>query len=179
MEQPRTLVIAMTDNMITSQWNRKTGFKVVMRPDLQRFLTQMSQYYEIVLWDMSPALSGLGYVEAIDPKMQFFSGMLWRDSTTWRWGHKKDLSKINRDMNRVVMLEVDPTVSLQKGNTIILKKFDNVDDVSDDSLMEIVPFLESLVVNNVEDVREIIKKYEGKAIGSTYNEEIKEKRERY
>ena len=74
--------------------------------------------------------------------MQYFSALLWRDSTTWRWKHRKDLTKINRDLKRVVVVEVEPKVCLQKENTILIKKFDKVDDTEDRALMELIPFLE-------------------------------------
>ncbi len=177
MEQPRTLVISLNENMIGSKWDRKSGLRVALRPDVQKFLRIMSQYYEIVVWDTNSAMSMLPYLEQIDSQGQYFSASLFRDATTWKWGHRKDLSKLNRPLNRIISIDTDRSVAMQGENTIIIKKFDNLEDIDDDALMELAPFLESLVMNNVEDVRDVLKRYdEHDNIGATYNAKVEEQR---
>ena len=107
------------------------------------------------------------------------SGMLWRDSTTWRWQgthgkYTKDLSKINRDLNRVVILETDPNVALQKENQILLTPFTDGNE-EDNELLELVPFLENLCMRNVGDLRDELAKYKGeKSIAKAYNAKMAE-----
>lgn len=67
---------------------------------------------------------------------------LFRDATRYVDGHiVKDLSYLNRDLSKVVMLETNAEhASLQPDNAIVLKPWDG--SKGDRGLVDMIPFLE-------------------------------------
>lgn len=67
---------------------------------------------------------------------------LFRDATRYVDGHVvKDLSYLNRDLSKVVMLDTNAEhASLQPDNAIIMKPWDG--SKGDKGLVEMIPFLE-------------------------------------
>lgn len=83
----------------------------------------------------------------------------------------KDLKYLNRDLKNVVILEkTAKMVRLQEDNAILLPEFNG--DKDDKFLIEIMPFLEHLVKDRVQDVREEIKKYGHSETGKKYLERL-------
>ena len=92
----------------------------------------------------------------------------------------KDLSYLNRPIERTVMLDVDPErTQLQPDNSIVLKRWEGTrNDATANELVAMIPFLEALAIKGVKDVRPVIKHYEGKHIPTAYAEaELKAKQE--
>lgn len=73
---------------------------------------------------------------------------LYRESTTFMNGqYIKDLSKLNRDLAHVIIIDDNPeSFQLQPENGIRIKPFKDVHDVNDNSLLELVPLLEGLLL---------------------------------
>lgn len=68
----------------------------------------MAQFYEIVLY--SPSIDGIAIpvVEALD-KEGCITHKLFRDATYYHKGvHVKDLRRLNRNLNRIIVLDDDP-----------------------------------------------------------------------
>lgn len=79
----------------------------------------------------------------------------------------KDLSYLNRDLSKVILLDVNPEHgALQPENTIIIPPWKGTP--GDKGLVEMIPFLESIGIFAPPDVRPIIKAYEGKNIPIEY-----------
>ena len=73
-----------------------------------------------------------------------------------RAGYAKDLSKINRDLRRVVLLDNSPTAySMQKENAIPALPW--YDDKNDDFLLKLTPFLRK-VASSQGDIRPLLAK---------------------
>ncbi len=58
----------------------------------------------------------------------------------------KDLSKLNRDLSHVIIIDDNPeSFQLQPENGIRIKPFKDSNDVDDNALLELIPLLEGLL----------------------------------
>ena len=158
--QPKyTLVIELTDVLAHPEYDRTSGWRWQKRPGLVPFLKALTYpKFEIVLYTHEAGHSALPIIEAIDPQGDIMYH-LFRDSTKYTDGvHVKDLSKLNRDLRKVILLDVDGRTSmLQPRNSLVLKKWEG--DTGDISLVELIPFFMSLLSSNVDDVRDVLDYY--------------------
>ena len=70
----------------------------------------------------------------------------------------KDLSKLGRDLKRVIILDnVKENFTLQKDNGIFIKTWLN--DEEDTVLMDVIPLLKQIIIEKVPDVRVSLRKY--------------------
>ena len=84
---------------------------------------------------------------------------LGREATFYKKGkYIKDLRYLNRNINKVVMLDVDPTNSENTPeNVVIIPQFTG--DTNDKELLQTIQFLKDLSKHEVKDVRKEIQKY--------------------
>jgi import inner membrane translocase subunit TIM50 len=158
--QPKyTLVIELTDVLAHPNYDRTSGWRWQKRPGLVPFLKALTYpKFEIVLYTHEIGHNAAPIIEAIDPEGDIMY-RLFRDSTQYKNGtHVKDLSKLNRDLRKVILLDVDGRASmLQPRNSLVLKKWEG--DTGDISLVELIPFFTSILQSNVDDVREVLDYY--------------------
>ena len=118
---------------------------------------------------------------ALDPNnCRFTGGRLYRDCTTYRDGkYIKDISRLNRDLNAVVVVDDDPEcVCDQPENAILVTRWEG--DVEDTELLDLIPFLKGLDKNRkagkVHDFREEIERYRQggslKEMVARYNQDL-------
>lgn len=160
--RPFTLVVDLDDLLIHSEWTRETAWKTAKRPGLDYFLGYLGQFYEIVLFTKQPFYVVSGIIEKLDPDRRLFSYHLFREScrTLSNGQVVKDLSALNRDLSKVIILDTDPeAVQLQPENAILVKKWDGKAD--DRELIGMLDFLEAVGIYDIADVRQTIKGYEG------------------
>jgi import inner membrane translocase subunit TIM50 len=80
-------------------------------------------------------------LDKIDPS-NYIMYRLYRDATRYESGtYLKDLSRLNRDLSKVLVLETDPSRVSQPENVIQLAPWKG--DLSDRELLAYLPFLES------------------------------------
>mmetsp|Transcript_45769 Transcript_45769/g.74672 ORF Transcript_45769/g.74672 Transcript_45769/m.74672 type:complete len:408 (+) Transcript_45769:3-1226(+) len=155
-----TLVLDLDDTLVHSVWDRQHGWRTQKRPGVDAFLAYMAQFYEIVLFT-----TGLpDYVDPIVNQLDphgYIAHRLYRDATLYKDGHHvKDLSPLNRDLSRVVLVDdIDASLAPQPDNLVPVKPFSG--NPNDLSLLYLVPFLENLVRESAPDVRRVIRSYEG------------------
>ncbi|KAK8524565.1 hypothetical protein V6N12_029430 [Hibiscus sabdariffa] len=117
-----------------------TNFYVLKRPGVDEFLEAISKKPERA--DISPAVPGL----CNQPEKRKFT---------------KDLSKIGRELGKVVIVDDNPrSYALQPENGIPIKKF--VDDFEDRELGKLLGFFERNC-DGFEDMRDAVKEYFGGA----------------
>lgn len=154
-----TLVIAVDDLLVKSEWTRKYGWRVAKRPGVDYFLGYLAQFYEIVLFSDKYQAMAAETVLKLDPLRASVSYALFREATRYENGILiKDLRNLNRDLNRVLILDVDPeAVKLQPENCLLLDRWHGNSD--DRDLVRLIPLLEWLGARPIKDVRESIKPY--------------------
>lgn len=162
-ERPYTLCISLEDMLVHSEWTRDHGWRVAKRPGVDYFLHYLSQYYELVLFTTVSFGTAEGLVRKLDP-YRFIMWPLFREATKYKDGEiVKDLSYLNRDLSKVIIIDTDPKhVRLQPENAIILPKWKG--DPKDKALVDLVPFLEFIHTMQYDDTRKVLKSFEGKSI---------------
>lgn len=159
---PHTLVLDLENTLVSSTWDRKYGWRHAKRPGVDKFLHDMAQYYEIVLY--SPSHEGVAapVVEELD-KTGCIMHRLYRDATYYIGGtHAKDLSTLNRNTNRIIAIDDDPqALQLQPQNLIRIKPYDNPHDREDRTLQRITPLLIEIAREGCNDVPALLRQFQG------------------
>lgn len=178
-QRPLTLVLSLEDLLVHSEWTQKGGWKTAKRPGVDYFLSYLSQYYEIVIFASNYMMYSEKIVEKLDPIHAFISYNLFKEHCLYKNGvHIKDLSKLNRDVKKVILVDCIPdNYSLQEENAIPMKPWDGE---FDDKLIGLIPFLEYLATQQVDDVRPILNSFKDKyQISTEFNERVKKLREKF
>ena len=87
---------------------------------------------------------------------------LFRESTNYHNGvHCKDLSWLNRNLNKVIALDDDPAaLQFQPENLIQVKPYENP-DVEDNTLARITPLLVEISREGYDDIPELLSQFKG------------------
>ncbi|KAF7592736.1 mitochondrial inner membrane protein required for protein import [Aspergillus hancockii] len=176
--QPYTLVLSMEDLLVHSEWSREHGWRVAKRPGVDYFLRYLNQYYELVLFTSVPSMMADQVLRKLDP-FRIIRWPLFREATRYKDGeYIKDLSYLNRDLSKVILLDTkEEHARLQPENAIILDKWRG--DPKDKTLVALIPLLEYMAGMGVEDVRPVLKSFEGKDIPVEFAKREKAMRERF
>ncbi|KDQ56467.1 hypothetical protein JAAARDRAFT_36623 [Jaapia argillacea MUCL 33604] len=179
MGKPYTLLISLEDLLIWSTWDRKTGWKTAKRPGVDYFIAYLSQFYELVIFTTMPSYVGAQIVQKLDPYNMFFTFQLFREGTRVVDGEAvKDLSFLNRPLNKVIILDAHPEhVKTHPENAIVLNPWKG--EIGDKGLIGMVPFLESIGIYRPDDVRPILQAYAGKDIPIEYAKKEAEAKQKH
>ncbi|KAF2013927.1 import inner membrane translocase subunit tim-50 mitochondrial precursor [Aaosphaeria arxii CBS 175.79] len=160
---PMTLVLSLEDLLVHSEWTTQHGWRMAKRPGVDYFLRYLSQYYELVIFTSVRSMDADPIIRKLDP-FRIVMWPLFREATRYEKGeYIKDLSCLNRDLSKTVIIDTDPAhVKLQPENAIILPKWKG--EPGDKGLVALIPFLEYLAMMGTADVRQAIKSFEGKDI---------------
>ncbi|KAK9465313.1 TIM50 essential component of the translocase-like protein of the inner mitochondrial membrane [Lipomyces arxii] len=155
------LIVGVEDVLIHSTWTRKDGWKTYKRPGMDYFTMYLAQYYDIVPFSSESATFAERTVMKLDPYHAWMGYAFFRESTYYSEGHiVKDISNINRDLSRVIMVDCDPDAySRNPQNAIPIPRWDGNPD--DKELIKLIPLLEYIAHSEIKDVRKIIKSFEG------------------
>ncbi|CAL8072761.1 unnamed protein product [Calicophoron daubneyi] len=158
-QPPYTLVLEINDVLVHPDWKFRSGWRFKKRPALELFLQQLSPYYEVVAFTNESAMTGGPVLMQMDPQGQYIHYRLFREATRYRNGkHIKDLSCLNRDLSRVILVDWDPdAATLQPRNALIVKRWEG--EESDRELIDLAAFLRMLAMGNVEDIRLVLDYY--------------------
>ncbi|XP_066931151.1 mitochondrial import inner membrane translocase subunit TIM50-like [Clytia hemisphaerica] len=158
--QPKyTLVLELTDVLVHPEYTTTSGWRFRKRPGVSQFLKALTlPMFEIVIYTHENGFSSAPVVDGVDPE-GFIMYRLFRDATKYTNGtHVKDLSRLNRDITKVVLVDCDSRTSqLQPRNSLVLKKWNG--DPKDTDLFELIPFFHMIATSNVDDVRPILDFY--------------------
>ncbi|KAI6043535.1 HAD-like domain-containing protein [Pisolithus marmoratus] len=178
-QKPYTIVISLDDLLVNSVWDRQHGWRIAKRPGMDYFLAYLSQFYEVVIFTSQYSYTALPIIEKLDPYGFFISHRLFREHMRATAGSPvKDLSYLNRDLSKVIVLDTHPDhVSTHPENAIILPPWTG--NPGDKGLIAMIPFLESIGIYKPPDVRPILEAYRGKDIPIEYAKNEAEAREQH
>ena len=121
------------------------GNYFMLRPGVIDFLTKVSINFEIIIFTSSAKSYANNILNKIDPQKKFISYRLYKKHTLFEGGKTvKDLSKIGRDLKKIIMVDnLRTNAKYQLDNLYLIKTW--TDDVLDRELDILGNFLESIV----------------------------------
>ncbi|KAK1298565.1 Mitochondrial import inner membrane translocase subunit TIM50 [Acorus calamus] len=127
---------------------------VKQRPHLHIFLERVAQMFDVMIFTASQSNYADQLLNKLDPEKKLISQRMYRESCHFSdGGCTKDLTVLGLDLSKVAMIDNSPQVfRLQVNNGIPIKSW--FDDQSDNELISLIPFLETLV--DADDVRPLI-----------------------
>jgi CTD small phosphatase-like protein 2 len=130
----------------------------LIRPGTKEFLSELSKYYEIVIFTASIKDYADTILNLIDKDKKWIRHRLYRKHTTvLKNTYLKDLSKLGRDLNKVIIIDnAYDNFKLQSDNGIFINTW--IDDKKDTALFDLIPILREIVVKKVKDVRKALRK---------------------
>lgn len=178
-QKPYTLLLSLDDLLVTSTWDRQYGWRTAKRPGVDYFLAYLSQFYEVVIFTTQHNYTAAPIIEKLDPYGFHLAYKLFRDATKSENGRPvKDLSYLNRDLSKVILLDTDPDHCVtHPENSIVIPKWKGTP--GDRGLIAMIPFLESIAIYRPPDVRPILKVFHGKDIPVEYAKQEAEAKKRH
>ncbi|XP_067113974.1 uncharacterized protein ctdsp1 isoform X1 [Osmerus mordax] len=125
---------------------------VLKRPHVDEFLKRMGELFECVLFTASLSKYADPVSDLLD-KWGAFRSRLFRESCVFHRGnYVKDLSRLGRDLNKVIILDNSPASYIfHPDNAVPVASW--FDDMADTELLDLIPFFERLSkVDNIYDV---------------------------
>lgn len=152
-----TLVLDLDKVILHLEHDSRQGWHVIKRPFADQFFKEISHYYEVVIFsdDVFPV--------ALDIATKWnlpVTGVLHRDFCKKKRNHYvKDISKLGRKLERVLIIDHDPAAfQLQPENGIAIRPFEG--DTSDSELADLLDFLKAAATSNM-DIRQFVAKFGG------------------
>ncbi|XBI27895.1 hypothetical protein VPH35_052252 [Triticum aestivum] len=161
LDLDETLVHSTLDHCDISDFSIQVFFNmkdhtvhVRQRPHLKMFLEKVAQMFELVIFTASQRIYAEQIIDRLDPDGKLISQRIYRESCIFSDGsYTKDLTILGVHLAKVAIIDNTPQVfQLQVDNGIPIKSW--FDDPADQELVELLPFLETLV--DAEDVRPLI-----------------------
>ncbi|GLJ45547.1 hypothetical protein SUGI_0958810 [Cryptomeria japonica] len=168
----KTLVLDMDDTLLHASFHPDQRFDfavefqaegkarkcyVLKRPGVENLLQELSGLYEIVIFTAGGSRYANALLDKLDPQGKI-EHRLTRENCTELPGipaiFVKDLSKLGRDLKKLIFVDDKPFQSFQSENAYPISPF--VDDVSDTELFGLVDFCKR-VAASTSDVRDEIR----------------------
>eukprot|EP00347_Sterkiella_histriomuscorum_P024267 403331725 len=155
-----TLVLDLDETLIHYDIDEteNEGFYLI-RPGALRFLYEMQQYYEIVVFTAAIPEYADWIIDSIDPEKCITHRLYRQHTTAYKDYAQKDINKLGRPMSKIII--VDNLEENFKDTSYFngLKVKTWIDEMDDKVLELLGPFLKQIVQRNVEDVRILFKNF--------------------
>ena len=143
--------------------NGKSKRKVIiLRPFLHEFLSKMKKIYELILFSYEIQEYVDPIVDLIEKKEKYFEHRLYKQHTKFNGKYYiKDLSKLGRDIRRILIIDnISQNFKLQKNNGICIKPFYG-DVVSDRNTLKFLSIILEKIrydADESNDIRDSLRK---------------------
>ncbi len=143
--------------------NGKSKRKVmILRPFLHEFLSKMKKIYELILFSYEIQEYVDPIVDLIEKKEKYFEHRLYKQHTKFNGKYYiKDLSKLGRDLRRILIIDnISQNFKLQKNNGICIKPFYG-DVVSDRNTLKFLSIILEKIrydADESNDIRDSLRK---------------------
>jgi len=131
---------------------------VLKRPHVDEFLRAMGEMYECILFTASLAKYADPVCDLLD-KWEIFRSRLFREHCVFHRGnYVKDLARLGRELGKIIIIDNSPASYIfHPDNAVpVISWFD---DMNDQELLDLIPFLESLSkVDNIYNVLRTVQK---------------------
>ena len=149
-----TLILELDDILINLKYDDLGRGILKFRPNLFLFLNEIKKIFEIIIFTIGIKEYVEPIINIIEKDKKYFDKILYREYLTLiNDDFVKDLSKLGRDLSKVIIIDSLPqSFKLQKENAILLKTFDG-ENKNDCKLKELIPILKKVTSNHINDVR--------------------------
>ena len=154
-----TLVLDLDETLIHFKINpnNDSSGKILIRPFLHKFLEEIKNYYELILFTSATQEYADPIINAIENGNHYFDYRLYRVHTTIIDNDfVKDLSKLGRDLNKTIIVDNMPqNFKKQPGNGINIRPFWGKDN-DDRALLDLLIILKEIVIKNMNVIDALI-----------------------
>ena len=156
-ENTYTLVLDLDETLVHFFYTPSGGMFLI-RPFCLKFLEEMAEKFEIVIFTAALKNYADSILDILDPNKKLIKYRLYRQHVSLTgMAFCKDLSKIGRDLGRTIIVDnLEENFKLQPNNGIHIWTW--LDDMKDTQLDDLGKILKDLVAKNPTDIRPIIKK---------------------
>lgn len=156
-----TLVMDLDETLIHYPDDKLSSFEdsahhhILVRPLTTQFLTEIAEYYEIIIFTAASQNYADRLIDIIDEN-RVIKHRLYRQHMTYHNGTLvKDISKIGRDLRKVIILDNTPeNFVLQPDNGVYVRSWRG--ELNDRVFMLLAPVFKNLAIMNPYDVREVL-----------------------
>ena len=156
-----TLVLDLEDTLISVKLINDGKILIRPRPGLISFLTGVKPYYEIISFSKLSRNYSSIIIDQIEENRKLFDYNLYREHCSLI-GRKfvKDISRIGRDMKKIIMVDDLPeNLNIHVDNGILILPYDGDENKEDRVLYELKKILILFYNLGYEDLRNAIKSY--------------------
>ena len=168
LDLDNTLISAVHKAYLTGVYEYPSDFMVCddelhvnVRPNLLEFMDYAFNNWRVALWTAASEGYAREILEkaGIDAEKLEFMKFKEDCDKEFYYGdtiHIKDLSKVNEDLSRVILVDDKETSGIrQKDNTIVIPAYISAAQSADDRLLKLIDFLEEM--KNASDFRSVSK----------------------
>ena len=152
-----TLVLDVDETMIHFFFTYINGMFFV-RPYLLHFLNEINKFYEIITFTAGTKEYADNILNLLDINNKLIKYRLYRQHTTIiGCSIFKDLTKLGRDLNRIIIIDnLKDNFKLQPNNGLFIKTWTS--DINDKQFYDLERILKDIVILDVKDVRPLIER---------------------
>ena len=162
-EKKYTLVLDLNNTLINYNENISSNDNIfILRPGLLSFLNTLKPIYELISFTNESKEMSDKYLKEIETNKKYFDFNLYKEHNILIGRNLvKDISKIGRDMKKIIIVDkLYENIKATPHNGILIKPYFGEKDQSDTVLFELKKLLILVHKMGYEDIRTAIKNYE-------------------